>query len=172
MFRLALIVGVAPLLLTTACGSARQAGAAHGASQGARPIGVAREPRTECAFGASRPEAIAVRFTELLASPAAYAGKRVRVRAFLVNELEDHGVYESEEDADRPVVRVERRPWCDDEAPVAWPMIRSIWWDLPVETFECNRAFAAIEGLFDPCEAGHMGLFAGGLKDISFVGAE
>jgi hypothetical protein len=141
-----------------------------------------RPPRPACIFGAPTPGVISVSLEDVLAEPDRYAGKRIRLRrVFLVNEFEDEGLYASEAEARKPTVR-KRAPRCG--GPGNGVKMSGLWWstdhshDDPADTSKheatvrCNRVTVSIEGVFDPCEEGHMGVFDGGLGDVSFVRSE
>ena len=107
----------------------------------------------------------------VLADPVKYAGKRIQLRGFLVNEHENQGLYTSAAEARNPRLDGTRSPQCQLPALVA-PM-RALWWQASgTSEVACNQLQVSIEGTFDPCEAGHMSLFSGGLMDVNFVRSE
>ncbi len=107
----------------------------------------------------------------MLAEPERFAGHRVRIRAFLVNEFEDHGLYRTEVQSKKPVFDGERLLQCP--TPGLIPPMKALWWyaaGMPESL--CNRTFVTIEGTFDPCEDAHMSTFSGALHDVNFIRSE
>lgn len=132
---------------------------------------VSRSPSPECSFGTPAPGAVATDLDGVLAEPERFAGRRVRIRAFLVNEFEDHGLYRTEAHAKMPAFDGERLLRCEIRALV--PPMKALWWDAAGTPGSlCNRTFVTIEGTFDPCEDGHMSLFSGGLHNVNFIRSE
>jgi hypothetical protein len=134
----------------------------------ARPSRTSEVVRSDhvCSFGTSDGRASDVDFGGLLADPERYDGAYVRIRAFLVNQKEDQGLYKSERDVTRPP-HAQRLARCKEPSPV--PPMRAIWWDARSQVPACDRRHVTIEGTFDACESGHMALFAGGLRDVNFI---
>ena len=91
---------------------------AHGSAPPARP-------RPACTFGAPTLGVIPVSLEQVLAEPNRYAGKRIRLRVFLVNELENLGLYASEADARKPPWS-KRSPRCGGAR--IGVKIPSLWW--------------------------------------------
>ncbi|WP_437649475.1 hypothetical protein [Sorangium sp. So ce362] len=139
---------------------------------GAEPNRVApKSPSPECSFGTPDPTAVATDLDQVLADPERFAGRRVRLRAFLTNEFEDHGLYISEVTTKKPTLDGKRAPRCDVRALV--PPMKALWWDAAgTPGAGCNRSLVTIEGIFDPCEGGHMSLFSGGLHNVNSIHSE
>lgn len=132
---------------------------------------VSRSPSPECSFGTPDPTAVATDLDQVLADPERFAGRRVRLRAFLMNEFEDHGLYISDVSTKKPTLDGERAPRCDVRALV--PSMKALWWDAAgTPGAGCNRSLVTIEGIFDPCEGGHMSLFSGGLHNVNSIHSE
>ena len=132
---------------------------------------VSRSPSPDCSFGTPAPSAIATDIDGVLADPERFAGRRVRIRAFLMNEFEDHGLYRTEMHAKLPGLDGVRPLRCEIRALV--PPMKALWWNaIGTPVSQCNRTFVMIEGVFDPCEDGHMSLFSGGLHDVNFIRSE
>ncbi|WP_437319782.1 hypothetical protein [Sorangium sp. So ce385] len=88
-----------------------------------------------------------------------------------MNEFEDHGLYISDVSTKKPALDGKRAPRCDVRALV--PPMKALWWDAAgAPGAGCNRRLVTIEGIFDPCEGGHMSLFSGGLHDVSSIHSE
>ena len=127
-------------------------------------------PRLQChcLLGTADQTARGVELAALLADPGKYAGLRVRLRAYVVNEFEDYGLYEDEKSTVRSPPHGRRLASCHSLEVI--PPKRAIWWDTPLDVEEsCDRQYVTIEGIFDPCEVGHMGLFVGGLHEVNFI---
>ncbi len=142
-------------LTTVSCGSA------------ARSVSDVTEAHS-CSVGTRDPRALTVNLGDLFDDPQKFAGKRVRVRAFIVNEKEDQGLYETSDDAMKPRPLDRLMTGCAGRLPVPPPM-RALWWDAGDARVECNRQNVIVEGKFDPCEPGHMSIYAGGIRDVVFV---
>ncbi len=125
-------------------------------------------PGSPCSAGVPDPQAQAVDIDTLASAPEAYAGRLVRLRAFLVNEFEGQGLYRSAGEHRRAPL-AHRLSRC--KAPEPFEPSLALWWKTDRIVVTCNRRQVWIEGVFDPCERGHMGGFAGGLHEVTFVGS-
>lgn len=148
---------------------------AYGASCGPhgehpRPPALLASSREESAcFGAPDRSLALVPLDALLEHPERYDGKRVRVAGYLVNGHEDQGLYRSAGEAARPALVGRRLGRCQSRALV--PPMKAIWWEPKAGEVKCDQLEAVIEGTFDPCEGGHMDLYAGTLVNVSYVGS-
>ena len=99
-------------------------------------------------------EPVEVSMVELVATPAAFAHKRIRVVGFVSLEFEGNAIYLHREDWQRGLTR------------------NGIWLD--VTTYDGGHAiagrkpgYAIVEGVFEPETHGHMGLFSGSIAQLS-----
>jgi hypothetical protein len=117
------------------------------------------------------------------------------VRAFITNEFEAADLFGSPAEEREGGTRARRAAGCPKRGRPS--LLRALWWDAeeallpPCNNFDdagrelmgtcqrtefshsglraCNRRQVVIEGTFDPCEGGHMGMYAGGLKHVTYV---
>jgi hypothetical protein len=103
--------------------------------------------------GSARNEAHDVSIIRLIASPDDYAGKLVRVVGYLNVEFEGDAIYLHEEDFQRSLttnaLSIKAKP----------EMMR--------ELKKLDRQYVILEGVFDPSDHGHMGLFSGAIENIT-----
>jgi hypothetical protein len=86
----------------------------------------------------------------LLGDPRRYAGHRITVTGYLKLEFEGNAVYLHKEDFDNMLTN------------------NGLWLDMSgCKAPKFTEGYAIIEGVFDPDQHGHMGLFGGTLKNIS-----
>jgi hypothetical protein len=90
-----------------------------------------------------------VSLLQLIATPAAYDRKAVRVIGFCHLEFEGNGLYLHREDFDRAISK------------------NAIWIDAPRDKAALSDQYVLIEATFDAGNNGHMGAFSGRLKDIT-----
>src|SRR4051812_19524184 len=96
------------------------------------------------------PVAEEVSIVQLLAIPAKYHGKLVRIIGFLCIEFEGDAVYLHREDYDHVLTQ------------------NAIWVDLPDgHDAKLHQHYALLEGTFDARDHGHMAMFAGALHNIT-----
>lgn len=93
-----------------------------------------------------------VSFFELLGSPAAFQGKRVRVVGFAHVEFEGKGLYFHKEDFENGLVK------------------NALWLNVDLmhpEFTALNDRYVIVEGVFKAGPRGHFGIFGGALAEIS-----
>jgi hypothetical protein len=99
-------------------------------------------------------EAERVSLIALIADPASYEGHRVQVVGYLNLEFEGNGLYVSKSDFDASVPR--NAIWIDS----------NLWRD-KAKSRRLSRRYALAEGTFTATGHGHVGLFAGELRQIT-----
>src|SRR5438067_12180034 len=108
---------------------------------------------TAFSAGTGRNEVHDVSIIRLIAAPQDYAQKIVRVVGYLSIEFEGDAIYLHEEDF--------RRSLTTNALSIgAKPEMRK-------ELERLTGRYVIIEGVFDPSAGGHMGLFSGGIADIT-----
>jgi predicted RNA-binding protein YlqC (UPF0109 family) len=108
------------------------------------------------------PGILEVSMIQLIANPAEYHGKRVRVEGYLHDKFEDQSIYLSKEDADHLVGRnglwVSYAPTVSmTGAFVGHDKVRATVRDRSY--FDCRMV--VVEGIFDKDGHGHLGMSAG-----------
>lgn len=98
-------------------------------------------------------DAESVSLVALIANPAAYDGRAVQVQGNLILEFEGDALYLGKSDAN--FYNANNAIWVDKPS----------WVDARAQRALSGRAVFA-EGIFSATERGHMGAFAGSLKDI------
>ena len=116
---------------------------------------------TICAFASavSADEPVDVGMIQLLANPAKFHGKRIRVEGFLHAQFEDECLYLSKEDAD--FLNGKHSFW------MSYSNHLSAAPKKPLDYFDGKRVL--VIGVFDKNEGGHLGAAAGGIKDVSDI---
>ena len=102
---------------------------------------------------AASDEVRTVSIIRLIAAPQQYAHKLVRVVGYLNIAFEGDAIYLHEEDFNRSLTA--NALWID-----AKPEMRK-------ELRKLSRGYVILEGVFDPSDTGHMGLFSGALNNIT-----
>ncbi len=122
----------------------------------ARPSSVAVRSQIRCEIedGAGRCVLYRASLIELLARPAAFHGKKVRVIGFLKLEFEGDALYLHAEDEAHGLTN------------------NGVWVDIPYQDsapkLECKSgSYVLMEGIFNAEKTGHLGLWSGGLEEIS-----
>lgn len=102
---------------------------------------------------------------QLLSSPDKYHGKKVLVQGYLHNQFEDSALYFSKEQAD--FLMGENALWIAYAKEVE--LRASTAKSKPENTryFDCK--YVLMVGEFDRNEKGHLGMFNGGLKNVTSV---
>jgi hypothetical protein len=102
--------------------------------------------------GADGPGEPTVSLIQLIANPASFDGKRVRLAGYVVLELENTAVYLHESDARYEITR------------------NAVWLDMPLggesRRVQFHNRYVLIEGTFSAERRGHRGLFGGVLENI------
>src|SRR6187551_385077 len=86
----------------------------------------------------------------LIANPDQFDGKAVRVLGYVVSEFETWGIFESQSDFRNGASKA------------------AIWletYDTPYA--QVNDAYAVVEGTFDATSRGHLGMWAGTIRNIT-----
>jgi len=86
---------------------------------------------------------------ELLANPATFHAKRVRVIGFAHFEFEGNGLYAHREDWERGVTR------------------NGLWLSPPSGSDSLSNHYVLVEGRFDATSRGHMGMWSGTLDSVT-----
>jgi hypothetical protein len=107
------------------------------------------------AAGNVRPGVIGVSLIQLIAAPQEHAGKPVRVIGFVKIGFEHNAIYLHREDLDHGLSK--NGLWLETSRPMMQELIK------------LSGSYVLIEGVFDPDNRGHGGLFSGALTDISRV---
>src|SRR5574341_109360 len=108
-----------------------------------------------------------VSIKDLIAAPAKYDGKRVRVVGYALVQFEATALFISESDMSNGITR------------------NALWLIFPFEEMQdgityrslvdgfrylrcriLNKRYVCVEGVFDKAKRGHMGLFSGGIRNI------
>jgi hypothetical protein len=93
-----------------------------------------------------------VSLIQLIANPASFDGKRVRLTGYVMLELENTAVYLHESDARYGITR------------------NAVWLDVPLAgesgRLQFHQRYVFIEGIFSAERRGHRGLFGGALENI------
>jgi hypothetical protein len=102
------------------------------------------------------PEAPTVPLVALLAQPADYDGRLVRVEGFLTLHFEESALYPDKEAYDGNLAS------------------SSVWVNTPkgmdrTKAYRMRPRYAAVEGRFVAAERGHMGAYSGGLDDVQLI---
>lgn len=110
---------------------------------------------SQTGIAASQPRPPTASVAEVLANPAAYAGKPIRLHGFLILEFEGNGLWQ-----DEAAFREDRYE-------------QSLW----VQSNDLTRSQAKavtgrlvyLSGTFNPTDKGHMGLRAGAIENVSAI---
>jgi len=86
---------------------------------------------------------------ELIANPASFHGKRVRVIGFGHFEFEGNALYAHREDSERHILR------------------NGIWLNPPAGMDSLNNDYLIVEARFDATSRGHMGMWSGTLDSVT-----
>lgn len=90
-----------------------------------------------------------VSIIDLIARPAAFHGKRVRIIGYAHFEFEGNGLYLSREDWRRGILR------------------NGLWLEPPPERPDSlNDRYVLVEATFDAMQAGHFGMWSGSLEKV------
>lgn len=98
-------------------------------------------------------------FIQLLANPAHFHDKKVRISGYLHCQFEDSGLYFSKEDAD--YLNGKNAVWIDYSNEIKKQPEKNL------EYFDCK--YVLIEGIFDKNFQGHLGAFAGTIRDVTRI---
>ena len=102
--------------------------------------------------GADGPREPTVSLIQLIANPASFDGKRVRLTGYVMLEVENTAVYLHESDARYGITR------------------NAVWLDVPLggesRRVQFHQRYVVIEGTFSAERRGHRGLFGGALESI------
>jgi hypothetical protein len=91
-----------------------------------------------------------VSIVELIATPRAWDGKRVRVQGFCHAEFEETGLYLHREDSDLR------------------NSLNGVWLEIEASQYKkCNEQFVIVEGRFDAGPDDHVGIWRGRLRDVT-----
>jgi len=108
--------------------------------------------------GHIRDDAQYVSLITLIASPKDYAGKAVRVIGYIHLEFEGDAIYLRKEDYERGLTK------------------NGLWLDAPNKISEkmqkMTDRYVLIEGVFNPENHGHMGLWSGAISEINRASPE
>jgi hypothetical protein len=105
------------------------------------------------AAGTANNEAHDVSIVRLIASPQDYARKLVRVVGYVSIGFEGDAIYLHEEDFKRSLT-----------TNALWLQAKP---EMMKELSKLSRQYIVLEGVFDPSDAGHLGLFSGTIRDIT-----
>lgn len=86
---------------------------------------------------------------ELIANPAPFHGKRVRVIGFGHFEFEGNALYAHREDFERHILR------------------NGLWVNLPARADSLNDDYVIVEARFDATSHGHLGMWSGTLDSVT-----
>ena len=87
---------------------------------------------------------------QLLANPAKYDGKRVRVTGYVHFEFEGNGIYLHKEDYEHHMFK--NGLWLSSSG---------------TSTKDCQDTYALIEGTYHAENTGHMGMWSGSIMEIT-----
>ena len=100
-------------------------------------------------------EVYSVSMIKLLANPERYNGKRIILHGYLNLEFEGNALYFHKDDYLQNILK------------------NSVWVNLndkiAEQAHKYNKAYVTILGTFDNEDTGHMGVFGGGLKNITNI---
>lgn len=107
--------------------------------------------------GAQQPknEAISVSIVNLLATPEKFHGKMIKVIGFVHIEFECSAVFLHADDFKFKIFK--------NALEIGVP----VWASKSPKKY--NNRYALIEGIFDSANTGHMGLFAGSIREITRI---
>ncbi len=108
---------------------------------------------TAFSAGTVRNEAHDVSIIRLIAAPQDYAKKVVRVVGYLNIGFEGNAIYLHEEDFKRGLTT--NGLWIDAKP------------EMMKELEKLRGQYVVVEGVFDPTDSGHMGLFSAAIADIT-----
>jgi hypothetical protein len=101
---------------------------------------------------AQAPRETNVSLVQLIANPASFEGKRVRLIGYVVLESEHTAVYLHENDARHGITR------------------NALWLDVPLggesHRVQFNQRYVLIEGVFSAARRGHRELFSGAVEQV------
>jgi hypothetical protein len=110
---------------------------------------------SQTGIAASQPRPPTASVAEILANPAAYAGKPIRLHGFLILEFEGNGLWQDE--AAFREDRYEQSLWVQSNA-------------LTQTRAEATTGrLVYLSGTFNPTQKGHMGLRAGAIENVSAI---
>jgi hypothetical protein len=133
----------------TSCQTASQPATADGASHAAeRPTDDGRRAKVESAV-----EPIDVSMVQLIATPERFDGQLIRVIGFLHLEFEGNALYLHETDFCHSI-----------SANAIWV---GVDWPPDDKYMARSNSYVLLEGVFDARSRGHMGMFAGSVRNIS-----
>ena len=96
-----------------------------------------------------------VSMIQLIANPQQYAGKPIRVIAFLNLEFEGNALYLHREDFDRSIVS------------------NAVWISLEDHQVRTSRklsgGYVLVEGIFSAKDRGHFGMFSGSIQQVTRI---
>ena len=98
---------------------------------------------------ASQP--VDVSLLQLIATPPEYSGKLVRVIGFCHLEFEGNGLYVHREDFVHAISK------------------NAVWLGVAEEKKGLSDQYVLVEAIFDARDTGHMGMFAGALRDVTRI---
>jgi hypothetical protein len=105
------------------------------------------------AAGTVRHDAMGVSLIRLIAAPQEYANRVVRVMGYLKIEFEGNAIYLHQEDREHGLYK------------------NGLWLEAPGEMMKelqkLSGRYVLIEGVFEPKNTGHGGLFSGAIIDIN-----
>ncbi len=139
---LGVVVSFCAFALTTGC---------KAKSIGADAAAVKPAPKVEAS------EPVDVSLVELIATPATFAHKRVRVMGFVSLEFEGDAIYLHREDWQHALMR--NGIWLDVSGLDGGSRLRT------------RAGYAIVEGTFDPQKHGHMALFSGSIDNVTRLDA-
>jgi hypothetical protein len=113
---------------------------------------------------ASAQDPVFTSMVQLLAHPKKYHGKRVDVFGYLHVKFEGNAIYLSKTDAD--YINPKHAFWTQYRQGVT---LRASNRKKGASLSEFDCKYVSIQGVFDSTDFGHMGLFAGAIRDISHV---
>jgi hypothetical protein len=93
-----------------------------------------------------------VSIVELIANPAKYDGKRVRLMGYIHFEFEGNGIYLHKD---------------DHQFSLGYNGLWVEWAARATRSSECQDTYALIEGTFRASHRGHMGLRSGAVTDMT-----
>ena len=115
---------------------------------------------TTRAIAAEMPKDVSI--VQLLATPEKFNGKLVRVFGFLRLEFEGDALYFHKEDYEQGLTRNALFVYMPEGSE---PRPK----DVPGNTESINSHYVLMEGIFHGDVHGHMGLFGGGIKQITRI---